>query len=154
MARRRASARRVKKHWSYTAEEAAYALGVHRHTVRRWIASKALPALTEKRPHLILGRDLQAFLTTPTSRRVKLKPGVKCRLPKRPAHGMADYVPINERTGNLRGICPDCEILIHRRVALGKLAAVSGGLDVMLPHTEQHLRERSRPSTNVDFEET
>jgi excisionase family DNA binding protein len=158
MTRRRAAARRVKKHLSYTAEEAADALGVHRHTVRRWVASKALPALTEQRPHLILGRDLQAFLTAPTPGRARLKPGelycVKCRLPKRPALGMADYMPINERIGNLRAICPDCGILMHRRVALDKLDAVAGDLEVIRQPAEQHLRKRSRPSTNVDFGET
>ncbi len=158
MTRRRASARRVKKHLSYTAEEAADVLGVHRHTVRRWITSKALPALTDKRPHLILGRDLQAFLFAPSPGRARLKPGefycVKCRLPKRPALGMADYMPINDRICNLRGICPDCEILIYRRVALDKLDAVSGDLEITRPPTEQHLLERSRPSINVDFGET
>src|SRR5438552_453418 len=134
MTRRRALARRVKKHLSYTAEEAADVIGVHRHTVRRWIASKALPALTDRRPHLILGRDLQAFLSAPALGRAKLKPGelycVKCRLPKRPALGMADYMPINARIGNLRGICADCEILMYRRVALDKLDAVLGDLKI------------------------
>jgi excisionase family DNA binding protein len=158
MKRRRASARRVKMHLSYTAEEAADLLGVHRHTVRRWIASKTLPALTERRPHLILGRDLRAFLSAPALGRTRLKPGefycVKCRLPKRPALGMADYMPINDRLGNLRAICPDCEILMHRRVALDKLDAVFGDLDIARWPTERHLRECSRPFTNVDFGET
>lgn len=48
---RRASARRIKKHHSYEVLEAAELLGIHRHTIRRWINSGALPALTEERPH-------------------------------------------------------------------------------------------------------
>ena len=43
---------------------------------------------------------------------------------------MADYVPMTATSGNLRGICPDCHKLIHRRVALTKLDAVRGSLEV------------------------
>jgi excisionase family DNA binding protein len=140
MSRRRASARRVKKNLSYTVEEAADVLGVHRHTVRRWITSGVLPALTERRPHLILGHDLRAFLCAAAPGRATLKPGelycVKCRLPKQPALGMAEYMTINERIGNLRGFCSDCEILMHRRVALDKLDAVASDLDITRQHAQ------------------
>ena len=155
MRRRRASARRVKIHHNYTVEEAAEASGSHKNTIRRWIATKTLPALTEKRPHLILGRNLHAFLTAPKPGSIRLKPGecycVKCHLPKRPALGMAEYVPINDRSGNLRGFCPDCEILMHRRVSWAKLSLISGDLDVMILDAQPRLKGRGCPSTNDDF---
>lgn len=154
MRRRRASARRVKKHYNYTVEEAAELVGVHPHTVRRWIASGGLPALCEKRPHLILGPDLVAFLSTPHAKKTRLKPGeiycVKCHLPKPPALGMADYVPFNDRTGNLKGLCPACETLMHRRVSLTKLPEISGDLCVTRLEAQPHLRGRTCPRTNVD----
>ena len=122
--------------------------------MRRWIASGALPALTEMRPHLILGPDLDAFLTAPSGKKARLKPGelycVKCHLPKRPALGMADYVPFNDRAGNLKGFCPDCETLMHRWVSLAKLPEISGDLDVTRLQAQQHLGPRAVPSTNVD----
>ena len=155
MRRRRASARRVKIHHNYTVEEAAEVTGSHKNTVRRWIASGALPALTEKRPHLIPGRYLHAFLTAPKAGRIRLKPGecycVKCHLPKRPALGMAEYVPINDRSGNLRGFCPDCETFMHRRVSLAKLPLISGDLDVTILEAPRHLKGRGCSSTTDDF---
>jgi len=156
MARRRASARRVKTHHNYTVEEAAKTTGKHPHTIRRWIESEALPALTEKRPHLILGRDLIAFLTAPRPGKARLKPGecycLKCRQPRRPALDMADYTPMNDRIGNLQGICTECGTVMNRRVSHAALSAVAVGLDVTVAEAKQHLMGRFCPFTNVDFE--
>jgi hypothetical protein len=59
---RRADWRRIKSKYSYTTEEAARALNLHRNTVRNWIRRGGLPAMTESRPHLILGGVLVEFL--------------------------------------------------------------------------------------------
>ncbi|MCB1468863.1 MAG: helix-turn-helix domain-containing protein [Rhizobiaceae bacterium] len=157
MPRRLASARRVKIHHSYTVEEASEATGYHKNTIRGWITTKVLTALTEKRPHLILGHVLRDFLAASKPGKVTLKPGecycVKCRRAQRPALGMAEYVPLSDMGGNLQGICPACETLMHRRVKLAHLQTIAAGLDVKAPHGQQHLTERSHPSLNVDFEE-
>ena len=154
MPRRLASARRVKRHHTYTVEEAAAVTGYHRHTVRRWIESGALVAATERRPYLIPGRFLQAFLIGTDAPKCRLKAGecfcVKCRDARRPALDMADYVPVSASMGNLRGICPVCEILMHRRVPLAKLPVIKGDLEVTIMNAEPHLGGRSSPSTNVD----
>lgn len=55
------SGRAVKIHRSYTVEEAARATGYAKGNVRRWVSSGLLPALTDQRPHLILGADLDAL---------------------------------------------------------------------------------------------
>ena len=34
---------------------------------------------------------------------------------------MAELVPATPRSGNLRGLCPDCERFIYRRVSLAAL---------------------------------
>jgi len=43
---------------------------------------------------------------------------------------MADYMPITEKLGNLIGICPDCNLLMNRRVSLINNPGVLAMLDV------------------------
>jgi hypothetical protein len=59
---RRPDWRRIKALRSYTIDEAATALRVHRNAVRYWIKRCALPVFTDQRPHLIQGGDLVSFL--------------------------------------------------------------------------------------------
>ena len=89
MRKRHPNHRLVKIHRSYTVEEIAKLFGIHKNTVRGWVKS-GLATSDDKRPMLILGHDLAAFLQ---ARRVKnkrpCKPGeiycVRCRAPKFPA---------------------------------------------------------------------
>ena len=53
--------RLAKIHRNYTVDEVANLFAVHRNTVRQWIKS-GLPTTDSRRPLLILGRDLVAFL--------------------------------------------------------------------------------------------
>jgi hypothetical protein len=113
MASRQPNYRLVKIHRNYVVEEIATLLIVHRNTVREWI-KRGLPTTDSRRPLLIRGCDLAAFLL---ARRAKSKqpcrPGeiycVRCRVPRAPAGGMTDYVPLAGTFGNLIGICPDCK---------------------------------------------
>jgi hypothetical protein len=65
---------------------------------------------------------------------------------------MADYVPQTNQTGSLRGICPVCERLMHRRVNYARLAVVARGLEVTFQEGEVRLRERTNPTVTCDFE--
>lgn len=129
--------RLAKMHRSYTVEEVARLYGIHRNTVRNWVR-EGLPACDNERPMLILGRELEAFLKA-RSRKNKRPCGpgeiycVRCRAPKHPAAGMAEYRPQTNMLGNLVGICPDCEGFIFRRVNMTKIDQVKGGLDVAFP---------------------
>ena len=58
---KRLNPRRVKIHRNYTVEEAAMLLGVHKNTVRIWFTSGLQP-IDNRRPILILGRQLSSFL--------------------------------------------------------------------------------------------
>src|SRR5207245_6300414 len=113
MRKRYANHRRVKIHRSYTVEEIARLCGNHKNTVRAWVKA-GLPTCDLKRPTLILGRDLAAFLQ---DRRAKGKqpcrPGeiycVRCRSPKTAAGNLVDYEPVSDKIGHLTASCPDCE---------------------------------------------
>ena len=134
MRKRRPNYRLVKIHRNYTVEEVARLFSTHKNTVRAWVKA-GLPTCDGKRPTLILGRELAAYLK---ARRTKNKrpcqPGefycLRCRAPKQPDGDMADYLPITERLGNLEGICPDCGAMIYRRASLAKLAQIRGKLDI------------------------
>jgi hypothetical protein len=147
--------RLAKIHRNYTVEEIARLFGVHRNTVREWV-KRGLPTNDCKRPMLILGRDLAAFLQ---ARRLKNKrpcqPSeiycVRCRAPKNPAGDMAEYQPVTTTGGNLVGICPTCESMMYRRVNLAKLEQVRGKLDITMTQARGHLDESTQPSVDGDL---
>jgi hypothetical protein len=147
--------RLVKMHRSYTVEEVAKRLDVHRNTVRDWI-KRGLPIIDHKRPTYIHGPDLIEFLQ---ARRLKNKrkcqPGeiycVRCRATQNPAGDMADYQPITTNLGSLIGICPSCNSIMYRRVNLAKLEEVRGNLEIRMPQALPHIDESSRLSVNSDL---
>lgn len=155
MGKRHPNHRRVKVHRNYTAEEIAELFGIHKNTVRGWVKA-GLPTNDDKRPMLILGRDLAAFIQ---ARRAKNKqtcqPGeiycVKCRAPKTPAAYMAEYLPVTEKFGNLTAICPDCDSIMNRRVSIAKLGQVRGKMDITFPQALQHINEITQPTVNSDL---
>lgn len=61
-----------------------------------------------------------------------------------------DYVPFSDAVGNLRGICPDCDGYIFRRVSWSKLDDVCDGLDVAFPEGEERISKAVNPSLNCD----
>ena len=147
MATRHPNHRLAKIHRNYTVEEIAGLFGVHRNTVREWI-KRGLPTTDRRRPLLVLGRDLGAFLQ---ARRLKNKrtcqPGeiycVRCRVPRKPAGDMAEYQPVTAVLGSLVGICPTCEAMMYRRVNPAKLEPVRGKLDITMPQALRHIVERA-----------
>jgi hypothetical protein len=66
---------------------------------------------------------------------------------------MADYVAFGDSLGTLRGICPDCDRMIYRRVNPQKLGGVLGDLEVTITQAESRIEEMARPNVNCDFTE-
>ena len=147
--------RRVKIHRSYTVEEIARLFGVHKNTVYGWIKD-GLPTCDGKRPRLVLGHHLAAFLRARRARNKQpCRPGeidcVRCRTPKFPAGDMADYLPITEKFGNLTAICPDCNSIINQRVSAATLEQIYRKMHIAFPQAPRHITERSQPTVNRDL---
>jgi hypothetical protein len=155
MKKRRPNHRLVKIHRSYTVEEIAKLFGIHKNTVRGWV-KVGLATIDDKRPMLILGHGLAAFLQARRQKNKRTcKPGelycVRCRVPKFPAGDMADYEPVTEKIGNLIAICPDCHSIINRRVSLAKIEEVCGKMDITFPQAMRHIVESTKPTVNSDL---
>jgi len=137
MKKRHPNPNHVKIHRNYTVEEIAKLFGKHKNTVRTWI-KQGLPVSDNKRPTLILGRELAAFLQ---ARRIKNKktcqPGeiycVKCREPRKPVAGMVEYQPENEKVGILLAICPVCNSTIYQRIGKSRLKQFQAIMDITFP---------------------
>ncbi|WP_159729838.1 helix-turn-helix domain-containing protein [Methylosinus sp. Ce-a6] len=146
--------RRVKIHRSYTISEAATLLGVHERTVRRW-TDCGLPLIEDKRPYLIHGSDLRAFLGARRPKKQPCRPGeiycVACRAPRRPAGDMADYIPRSATSGLLRGLCPECGALMNRMTRFASLSAASGDLDVARQPAQRRLDDSRSSLSNAHF---
>ena len=155
MPKRHPNPRLAKIHRSYTVDEVAALFDIHKNTVRNWV-KRGLPTNDDRRPALILGRVLIAFLQ---AKRMKNKrpcqPGeifcVRCRAAQKPAGAMAEYQPVTTTSGNLVGICPCCESMMYRRVNLAKLVQVGGQLDITLMQALAHINESTLPCVNSDL---
>lgn len=145
----------IKIHRTYTVEEIATLFGIHKNTVRHWIKD-GLETIDDKRPRLIVGDILVEFLKARRAKnKQKCKPGelycVRCRAPRSPAGGMADYSPITEKFGNLVAICPECNSLMNRHVSLARIGEFQDKVDIKFPEELRRLDESLCPSINSDF---
>jgi excisionase family DNA binding protein len=151
MAKHRPDRRRVKIHRNYTVDEAARTLGTAKQTVRRWLKN-GLAATDARKPALIRGSDLANYLKARIKPKQSCPPGfcycVKCKSPKEPAGGMAEYIVITTTSGNLRGLCPACDSLMHRRTSKVQLEQIRDRLDVTIVERLPCLRESHLSSTN------
>jgi hypothetical protein len=143
MAKRHQNPRLAKIHRSYKVDEIADLYGTHKNTVLNWI-KQGLPTFDNKRPLMILGSDLNAFHA---KQRVKNKRPckqneiycMKCKIPKEPASGMVEYQSVNAKTGNIIGICPECETLMYRRISNTKIQQFSEQMGFTIPQAHLHI---------------
>jgi hypothetical protein len=68
-----------------------------------------------------------------------------------PAGDMAEYCPITEQFGNLVAICPDCDVIMNRRVSLVKIEQIRGKMEIGFPEAVQHIIDRASPTVNSDL---
>ncbi|NRB42410.1 MAG: helix-turn-helix domain-containing protein [Pseudomonadales bacterium] len=127
---------RVKMHHSYTFEEVAVLFGVHKNTVAGWV-KKGLPCLKQRKPYLILGKELRLFLQDlRQSKKQKCKADelycMGCKKPQKPMGLMVDYLPINDVKGRLIGLCECCERPMNRFANAGQLDDMKRHFDVSI----------------------
>ena len=151
---KRHNGRSVKIHRSYTVPELAKVLGVAKITISRWI-DDGLPVIERKRPLLIHGSDVRAFLQARRPRKQPCRPGqfycLRCRVPKRPAFGEAEFRPATTKTGMLEGLCSDCGSMVYRVARTASLAATVGDLVVTHRPARERIIDSLSPSPNVQF---
>ena len=155
MPSRRYNYRLVKIHRSYTVDQAANLLGVHKNTVRAWV-KQGLPVCDDRQPMLILGTALRSFLEAKQQRRKRrCKPNemycVRCRVPQQPAGKMVDFQPGEGINGRLIGLCPCCDGVMYRYSSLPKLDDIRGYLEVSIPKALAHISNSSELPVNSDF---
>jgi len=156
MGKRHPNYRQVKVHRNYTVEEIANLFGIHKNTVREWLKS-GLSVIDDKRPMLIVGHNLAAFIRDRRSKNKQTcQPGqmycVRCRAPKTAAGDMAEYKPQTDKLGMLKAICPDCYSIMNRRVSLAKLTLVRGKLAITFPQGLEQVSNSFQPTVNSDLE--
>lgn len=151
---RRAKWRSVKRHYNLTVEEAATTLGVHKGTVRRWI-KKGLPALTDRKPLLILGEDLIDWLKSQRKKPQKCAPCelycMKCRGPRQAADAKAEFHHSSNGGGNLRARCSVCGTSMNRRIGAGQIDQFRQHLSIAITQADLDIKGCTDPSLKVHF---
>ena len=147
--------RHVKIHRTYSVEDVASLFGVHKNTVLAW-KKIGLEPIDDRKPMLFQGLTLATFLQAKRAKNKRpCKPGeiycVRCRTPKVPAGDMAEYQPVTATVGNLMAICPDCELMMNRRISRSKLDQFRRQMDITLPQALQHIVESNQPTVNSDL---
>ena len=152
---RRVNPNRVKLNLSYSTDELARCLDVHKNTVRHW-QRKGLEPIDTNRPILFHGATVRAFLANRnSSRKQPCPPGTfycfRCRAPRPPAQNMADFVLMVPGSGNLRALCECCETLMHRRTREADIERIMPGCTVQFARGQPSLSGRRAPSLNCHF---
>jgi excisionase family DNA binding protein len=124
----RRTARGIHGRLFYTPAEAASVLGLCKATIRRWIAT-GMPADKSRRPTLILGADLKAFLLQRQQRRKHACQlhqlfCMACRMPRAPAGALVEIASESDATLNLRARCEVCDAVMHKRIARRDLSTL------------------------------
>jgi hypothetical protein len=133
---KRLNANLVKIHRSYTVEEVANVLGVHKGSVRNW-TKNGLEVCDGSRPMLILGRVLKPFLTE-RNQRMKRPCAkdqfycMKCKKPQNAAGNMVEFVPSTAGKGRLIAMCQHCEGIVNRFSSKAHIEQMSGIWEVSI----------------------
>jgi DNA-binding XRE family transcriptional regulator len=155
MATRRPNWRGVRRHRSYSVDEAARTVDVSKGTVRRWTKT-GLPAITDRKPTLILGSDLIDFIKSRRQPKQRCQLDecycFACRAPRRPAFNEVEYVPLTSTSGNLRALCIKCSTVMHKRVSTAILAVLGAIVSVTIKQADKPISKSDGPCLNDNFE--
>lgn len=144
MAVSRRAVRRLKKRLTYTIDELALALSVHKNTVRTWV-KKGLSVIDDRRPSLVKGEDAIRFLcarwaTRRSPCRLDELYCFSCRAPRKPAGHMAEIAVGEGGGGMLRALCAVCLSPMNKRVSAAQAAKLAAVVDVQIQHADMRLK--------------
>jgi hypothetical protein len=156
MAKRRVNPNAVKLNRNYDATQLAICCGVHKNTVLNW-REAGLEPIDSSKPILFHGSAVREFLRQRNANRKQpCGPGklycFRCREPRRPALGFAEYVPVTARSGNLKAFCETCDTVMHRKICGAQLEAKMPGVEVQFADRQLRLIGSPSPSLNCDPE--
>ena len=125
-------------------------------TIRHWLKN-GLEAVAGCFPKIIRGVDIIDFLDRRNAGRKRAcGPGrlfcLRCKEPKRPAFDEVEFWQDGPKLGSLRGLCPTCTGIMHRRTSIARMKSAAGDLSVSIPLAEPHLIETTTPSSNPHSE--
>ncbi len=138
---------------SYSVQEVAGLFGLHKNSVLQWIKS-GLPVIDQRKPYLIHGADLAAFIKKRQSgRKHKCQPHefycCKCRTSRKAWENQVDIVIKNKSKLVITAICAVCNTALHRAGAVRKLAEYQKIFSVQTLR-EQHITDRNQPIVMCD----
>jgi hypothetical protein len=144
----------AKLHWSYTVDEVARLYGAHHNTVRAWCRA-GLPVIDGRRPMLIQGQALRAFLQ---ERRDRAKRPCyagtlyccKCRAPRAPVPGSVVFESRATCAGTLRALCEVCGTRMFRRARQSDLRTIMPQIVILIVKAPLHIAECTALSPNCD----
>lgn len=124
----------ISKNLSYTIREICEICGTSPQTIRRYIKSEGLPAMTTQKPFLINGGDYLDFIGGKQKRSKKtLKTGefrcFSCGAIGEPFGSMADY-EISGFRPRLSALCGTCERPVSLLTSATKLSEYRASLDI------------------------
>jgi len=124
-------------------EEVALLYEVHKRTVRNWLI-KGLAVCDDKRPLLILGRDLKQFLQKQrqvNKRKCKLSElyCLKCREPRTPDQNTLEFIEETSTKGRVIATCSVCNSRMNKYFKLDSLTSIQRDLAVILPLPQKHI---------------
>lgn len=145
----------VKLNRSYTFDELAALLDVHKNTVANW-TKNGLPYLSERRPFLILGADARVYLRQQREAKKRQCKAdeffcMRCKGPTKPAENFLEYVPMSDTKGRLIGLCRFCEGIVNKFVGIGSLKEYSAVFDLTFPTGSEHIDDCDHRLLNSDL---
>lgn len=154
---RRYNVRLIRQDLSYTIHEVAELLGIHKNVVSRWFKD-GLPVISDRKPYLVHGGELASYLDRKQkARRAKCKPDefwcFKCRAPRQPLGLLVDIVPCNDKTIQLKGLCPICSSVMLRIGTSAKIPFYAQIFDTGTP-VSQHINDTSTARVKCDMKGT
>ena len=151
--KRKYNTRLIKQGCSYSTQDIVALYGLHKRTVQMWY-SEGLSRIDDRKPYLVMGRDLKEFLDKRQGNRKRhCKPNefycFKCREPRTCWENAVDIKFQNEKRLLITGLCSQCETPVNKASSTKELEEIQKIFMVQQMH-HKHLTGFIPPVYNTD----